>query len=90
MNKYGRNKSKVCVLELEYPKELRGFHDDYHLVPDKIEIQRKMLSNYQLKTAEFYNVFIGIVKKLVPNFFDKEMNILLYENLKLYSRLGLI
>ena len=24
--------------------------------------------------ADFYNIPIGIVKKLVPNFFDKEIN----------------
>ena len=31
-----------------------------------------MLCNYQIKIADFYNIAIGNVKKLVPNFFDKE------------------
>ena len=31
-----------------------------------------MLSDYQLKIADLYNISIGNVKKLVPNFFDKE------------------
>ena len=31
-----------------------------------------MLSNYQLKIANFYNIPIGNVRKLVPNFLDKE------------------
>ena len=31
-----------------------------------------MLSEYQLKIADLYNVRIGNVKKSVPNFFDKE------------------
>ena len=35
------------------------------------------------------NIAIGKVKKLVPNFFDKEKFVLHYENLKLYLILGL-
>ena len=31
-----------------------------------------MLSQYQLKIADLYNIPIGNVKKLVPNFYDKE------------------
>ena len=87
-NKYSSNSSKVCVLEvdLEYPKEL---HNDYPLAPDKIEIKREMLSEYQLKIADLYNIPIGNVKKLVPNFCDKEKYVLHYENLQLYLRLRL-
>ena len=48
-----------------------------------------MLSNYQLKIADSYNISIGNVKKLVPNFFDKEMYDLYYENMQLNLRLGL-
>ena len=73
MNKYTSNSSKGCILEvdLEYPKELRELHD-YSLGPDKIEIKREMLSEYQLlKIDDLYNIPIGNVKKLVPNFFDK-------------------
>ena len=42
---------------------------DYPLAPDKIK--REMLSEYQLKIADLYNIPIGSVKKLVPNFFHK-------------------
>ena len=31
-----------------------------------------MQPSYQLQIADFYNILIGTVKKLVPNFFDKE------------------
>ena len=31
-----------------------------------------MLSEYQLKIADVYNITIGNVKNLNPNFFDKE------------------
>ena len=91
LNKYNSNSSKVCVLEfdLEYPKESRELHNDYPLAPDKIEIKREMLSEYQLKNADHYNTTIGNVKKLVPNFFDKKKYVIHYENLKLYLRLGL-
>ena len=48
-----------------------------------------MLSDYQLKVADLYNISIGNVKKLVPNLFDKEEYVIHYENLKLCLRLGL-
>ena len=55
LNKYIRNSSKRCVLEvdLEYRKELQELYNDYPLAPDKIEIKREMLSEYQLKLADF-------------------------------------
>ena len=48
-----------------------------------------MLSEYQLKIADLCNIPIGNVKKLVPDYFDKEKYVLHYENLQLYLRLGL-
>ena len=77
--------SKVYVLEidLEYPKELCELHNDYPLAPDEIEIKREMLPSYQLSIANLYNIPIGTVKKLVPNFFEKEKHALHYENLQL-------
>ena len=48
-----------------------------------------MLSEYQLKFANLCNITIGNVKKLVPNFFNKEKYVFHQENLKLYLRLGL-
>ena len=91
MNKCTSNNSKGCVLELdlEYPKELQELHNDYPLAPDKIEIRREMLSEYQLKIADLCNIPIGNFKKLPPNFFDKEKYVVHYANLKLYLRLGL-
>ena len=41
-------------------------------IQDKIEIKREMLSDYQLKIADLYNIPFGNVKKLVPKFFDKK------------------
>ena len=54
-----------CVFEVdfEYPKELHEFHKDYSLAPDIIEVKREMLSEYQLRIADLYNIPIGNVKK---------------------------
>ena len=70
-------------------KEIWKLHYDYPLAPDKIKIKKEILSEYQLKIADHYNIAIGDVKRLVPNFFDKEKYLIHYENLKLYLRLGL-
>ena len=67
---------------LEFSKELRELHNDYPLAPDKIEIKRERLSEYQLKIADLYNIPIGNVKKLVPNFFDKEKFVLHCKNIQ--------
>ena len=91
LNKYTSNSSKGCVLEInvEYPKELLKLDNGYPLAPDKLEIKRKMLPEYQLKIADLYNLPTGNVKKLVPNHFDKGKYVIHYENLQLYLRLGL-
>ena len=49
----------------------------------------EMLSDDQLKIADLCSIPTGDVKKLVPNFFDKEKYVIHYENLKLYLRQGL-
>ena len=40
-----------------------------------------------LKITDSYN--FAIIKKLVPNFFDKETYVIPYETLQLYLRIGL-
>ena len=42
-----------------------------------------MVSEYQLKIADLYNIPNNNAKKLVPNLFDKE-NVILYKRLQLY------
>ena len=65
-----------------------GNYNDYSLAPVKEEIKKEMLSKYQLKIAELYNIPIGNVKKLVTNVLDKEKHVLHYKNLQFY--LGLV
>ena len=91
MSKYTSNSSKGCVLEvdLEYSRELLKLLNGYSVAPDKIEIKREMLSEYQIKIADSYNILIGNVKRLMPNFFDKKKYVVHYENLQLYLILGL-
>ena len=89
INILAKVRKDVLEVDLEYPKELRELHIDYLLAPDKIEIKREMLSDYQLKIHNHYNMPISNVKKLVPKFFDKEKYVIHYENLLLYLRLGL-
>ena len=78
-----------CTFVKFKEKKIQELHSDYPLAPDEIEIKRKMLPEYQLKIADLYNIPIDNVKKIVPNFSDKEKYIIRYENLKLYLSLGL-
>ena len=91
MNKYTKNSSTGCVaeVELEHPKCLQGLRNDYPLTSDEIESKEKILSGYQSKTAEIYNISIGNVKNLTLNLLDKETYMIRYENLQPYLRVGL-
>ena len=91
LNKYTSSSTKGFVLkvDLKCPKELCKLHNNYPLAPDKIESEREMPSSYRLKIPKFYDIPIGNVKKLVPNFFDKEKYMLHYETLQLCLNLGL-
>ena len=67
LNKYTSNSSKECILkvDLEYPKGLQELHSDYHLAPDKIEIKREMVSEYQLKIADLWKkIYLKLGLKL--------------------------
>ena len=75
-NKYTSNSSKECVFKVE----LQELHNDCHLAPDKVEIKREILSEYQLKITELCNIPIGNVKKLEPNNFGKEKYMFHYGN----------
>ena len=57
----------ILEVVLEYPSELHDLHNDYPLVPEKLEISQDMLSKYCSDIADKYGIKIGGVNKLVPN-----------------------
>ena len=57
----------ILEVVLEYPGELHDLHNDYPLVPEKLEISQDMLSKYCSDIADKYGIKIGGVNKLVPN-----------------------
>ena len=87
LDKYNYNSSGGYVLKvgLEYPKELQELHIDYPLIPDKLKIKREMLSDYVLKIADDYNIYIDNNLKLLPNFLDEEKYMLYYKTLFKYK-----
>ena len=52
----------VLEVDLKYPKELHELHNDYSLVPDKVKIKWEIMSEYQLKITNLYDIPIGNVK----------------------------
>ena len=65
------SKRSAPEVDLEYPNELHELHNYYRLAPDRKEIKRKILSECQLKITDLYNIPIGNIKKLMPNFLIK-------------------
>ena len=60
LDKYDDNSSRGSVLEanLECPKELHELSNYYPLAPNKLGMKKEMLSVYQLKTADDYDISI--------------------------------
>ena len=48
-----------------------------------------MLSKYCKEIADEYDIKVGDVKKLIPNFGNKTKCVLHYKNLQLYLSLGI-
>ena len=59
------------------------------MTPVKIGSKEEMLSDYQSKTSDIYNISIGNIKNVTLNLLDKETYMIRYENLQLYLRVGL-
>ena len=88
---YENDSKKGLILEvdLEYPQELHTIHNDYPLAPEKIQVNKNMLSAYCQQIAKKYNIATGLVAKLIPTLTKKEKYVLHYRNLQLYLDLGL-
>ena len=75
-------------VDLEYPEELHGEHDEYPLAPEKFKIKRKYLSHHQKHLHEKCGVKYG-TEKLCLTLDSKEKYVLHYRNFKQYLQLGL-
>ena len=80
LNSINENSSIDYILEvnLEYPIELYDLHNDDSLAPEKLGITQNMLSKYCLNIANKYEIKIGGVNKLVPNFGNKSKYVVHY------------
>ena len=64
-------------------------HNDYPLVPEKLEINQNMLSKYCSNIANEYGIKVGGVHKLAPNLGNKSKYVVHFRNLQLYLSLGM-
>ena len=83
------DKGLILEVDLEYPPELHDLHNDYPLAPEKVKVERDMLSTYCKEIAEKFNMSSGLVHKLIPTLGGKEKYVLHHRNLQLYLDLGM-
>ena len=83
------DKGLILEVDLEYPDELHDLHNDYPLAPEKVKVERDMLSTYCKEIANKFNMSSGLVHKLIPTLGGKEKYVLHYRNLQLYLDLGM-
>ena len=76
----------ILEVDLHYPDELHGAHDDYPLAPESLDIDQTMYSPIQ---SSMYPPSAP-QRKLTPNLRDKSHYIVHYRNLKMYVKLGLV
>ena len=79
----------ITEVDIEYPSELHDLHNDYQLVPEKLETSKGILSKYCFNIANKYKVKAGGVNKLVPNLRNKKVYVVHYRNLQSYLSLGM-
>ena len=91
LDSYNENSAKSLILEvdLEYPEELYNLHNDYPCAPEKISVQKEMLSDYCREILEREKMSIDGVRKLIPTLMKREKYVLHCRNLQLYLSLGL-
>ena len=83
------DKGLILEVDLEYPDELHDLHNDYPLAPEKVKVERDMLSTYCKGIANKFNMSSGLVHKLIPTLGGKEKYVLHHRNLQLYLDLGM-
>ena len=79
----------ILEVDLEHCKELHDLHSDYPFCTEKIEVSNDMLSKYCKDIADWYDIKVGGVKKLIHNLGDKIKYVAHYKNLQYYLSLGM-
>ena len=74
LSKYKEDSDKGLILEvdLKYPEKMHNLHNDYPLAPEKVKVNKDMLSNYCQEIANKFNVSTGLVHKLIPTLITKK------------------
>ena len=83
VNSISENSPIAFILKVEYSEELHVLHDDYPLAPEKLKIPYDTFSDYCKTIADEYEIKVGDVMKLIPNY---EIH---YRNLQLCLSLGM-
>ena len=77
-------------VDLRYPSTLHDKHNDLPLAPEHLIVESNQLSEHQQRLQEETQSNTNSkVKKLVPNFYEKERYVLHYRNLKYYLQQGM-
>ena len=78
----------IVEVDMGYPEELQKAHNAYPLAPERMVVQKELISEYQ---HDLLGVWVAPteVEKLVPNLRNKERYVLHYRNLQLYLSLGI-
>ena len=72
----------ICEVDLEYLDEFHQMHNDYPLAPEKLEVQKEWLSNYQHNLMTKKTSLK--VKKLVPNLRNKQKYVVQRVSIKVH------
>ena len=75
-------------VDLEYPEELHDLHDTYPCTPEKLKIEKKLLSEHQRELGKVCGAQYAS-EKLCLILMDKKNYALYYRNLKQHLSLGL-
>ena len=89
LSNYSGDKGCIIECDLEYPENLHDKHNMYPVAPEKILVEKDMLSPYCNKIFDEFELQKNTCKKLIPNLMNKQKYVLHYKNLQLYLDLGL-
>ena len=64
--------------------------NDFPMTPEKIKVSEEMLSSFQLKMKNKYDIKVGVTNKLIPNLLPKKNYVIHYRNLEYYLSKGWI